>query len=249
MSFYFSEKGLSNSNTIFAIENKETVKGKHLIFLILLILAADQALKFYIKLNYYAGEEHVIIGNWFRLHFVENEGMAWGWKFGGDWGKIALTLFRLVAVIWGSFLIRDFIAKKYSRGFLICASLIYAGALGNLIDSLFYGVIFEQSSPITQNVARLFPPEGGYASLLHGKVVDMLYFPLITNAHFPSWVPVWGGEEFEFFRPVFNLADASISVGVIVLLLFQNKLMKREEEKMVNTIETSTVVSDKNQVM
>jgi signal peptidase II len=110
-------------------------------------------------------------------------------------------------------------------------------------------VIFEQSSPITQNVARLFPPEGGYASLLHGKVVDMLYFPLITNAHFPSWVPVWGGEEFEFFRPVFNLADASISVGVIVLLLFQNKLMKREEEKMVNTIETSTEVSDKNQVM
>jgi signal peptidase II len=175
--------------------------------------------------------------------------MAWGWKFGGDWGKIALTLFRLVAVIWGSFLIKDFIAKKYSRGFLICASLIYAGALGNLIDSLFYGVIFEQSSPITQNVARLFPPEGGYASLLHGKVVDMLYFPLITNAHFPSWFPVWGGEEFEFFRPVFNLADASISVGVIVLLLFQNKLMKREEEKMVNTIETSTVVSDKNQVM
>jgi signal peptidase II len=225
------------------------VKGKQLILLVLLILLADQALKFYIKLNYYAGEEHVMVDHWFRLHFVENEGMAWGWKFGGDLGKIALTLFRLVAVIWGSFLIRDFIKKKYSNGFLICAALIYAGALGNLIDSLFYGVIFEQSNPITQNVARLFPPEGGYASLLHGKVVDMLYFPIITNAHFPSWVPVWGGQEFEFFRPVFNLADASISTGVIVLLLFQNRLMKRAEEKISNTIETSTEVSDKNQVM
>ena len=213
------------------------------------ILAADQALKFYIKLNFYAGEEHAIIGNWFRLHFVENEGMAWGWKLGGDWGKIALTLFRLVAVIWGSFLIRDFMRKKYSKGFLICASLIYAGALGNLIDSLFYGIIFEQSNPIIQNIARLFPPDGGYDSLLHGKVVDMLYFPIITGAHFPSWVPVWGGQEFEFFRLVFNLADASISTGVIVLLLFQNRLMKKEEEKVAHTIETSTEVSDKNQVM
>lgn len=225
------------------------MKGKHLIYLILLILAADQALKFYIKLNYYVGEEHVMVGDWFRLHFVENEGMAWGWKFGGDIGKIALTLFRLAAVIWGSFLIRDFIQKKYSNGFLICAALIYAGALGNLIDSLFYGVIFENSDPIAQNVARLFPSEGGYASLLHGKVVDMLYFPIITHAHYPSWVPVWGGQEFEFFRPVFNLADASISTGVIVLLLFQNRLMKRQEEKVVHTIVTNTEVSDKNQVM
>jgi signal peptidase II len=190
-----------------------------------------------------------MVGDWFRLHFVENEGMAWGWKFGGDIGKIALTLFRLAAVIWGSFLIRDFIQKKYSNGFLICAALIYAGALGNLIDSLFYGVIFENSDPIAQNVARLFPPEGGYASLLHGKVVDMLYFPIITHAHYPSWVPVWGGQEFEFFRPVFNLADASISTGVIVLLLFQNRLMKRQEEKVVHTIVTNTEVSDKNQVM
>jgi len=224
------------------------VKGKHLVYLILLILAADQALKFYIKLHYYAGEEHVIIADWFKLHFVENEGMAWGWKFGGDTGKIILTLFRLVAVIWGSFLLRDFVRKKYHKGFLICAALIYAGALGNLIDSLFYGIIFEQSNPLSQNIARFFPPGGGYASLLHGKVVDMLYFPIITHAHFPYWVPIWGGEEFEFFRPVFNLADASISTGVIVLLLFQNKLMARPEEKRVHTIETKTVVSDQNQI-
>lgn len=224
------------------------MKGKQLVYIILLILAADQALKFYIKLNYYAGEEHVIISDWFRFHFVENEGMAWGWKFGGDTGKIILTLFRLVAVIWGSFLLRDFVRKKYHKGFLICAALIYAGALGNLIDSLFYGIIFEQSNPNSLNVARFFPPGGGYASLLHGKVVDMLYFPIITHAHFPSWVPIWGGEEFEFFRPVFNLADASISTGVIVLLLFQNKLMARPEEKRVHTIETKTVVSDQNQI-
>ena len=224
------------------------MKGKQLVYLILLILAADQALKFYIKLHYYAGEEHVIIADWFRLHFVENEGMAWGWKFGGDTGKIILTLFRLIAVIWGSFLLRDFVRKKYHRGFLICAALIYAGALGNLIDSLFYGIIFEQSNPFSQNIARFFPPGGGYASLLHGKVVDMLYFPIITHAHFPSWIPIWGGEEFEFFRPVFNLADASISTGVIVLLLFQNKLMARPEEKRVHTIETKTVVSDHNQI-
>ena len=224
------------------------MKGKQLVYLILLILAADQALKFYIKLHYYAGEEHVIIADWFKLHFVENEGMAWGWKFGGDTGKIILTLFRLVAVIWGSFLLRDFVRKKYHKGFLICAALIYAGALGNLIDSLFYGIIFEQSNPLSQNIARFFPPGGGYASLLHGKVVDMLYFPIITHAPFPSWVPIWGGEEFEFFRPVFNLADASISTGVIVLLLFQNKLMARPEEKRVHTIETKTVVSDQNQI-
>lgn len=224
------------------------MKGKQLVYIILLILAADQALKFYIKLNYYAGEEHVIISDWFRFHFVENEGMAWGWKFGGDTGKIILTLFRLVAVIWGSFLLRDFVRKKYHKGFLICAALIYAGALGNLIDSLFYGIIFEQSNPLSQNIARFFPPGGGYASLLHGKVVDMLYFPIITHAHFPSWVPIWGGEEFEFFRPVFNLADASISTGVIVLLLFQNKLMARPEKKRVHTIETKTVVSDQNQI-
>ena len=225
------------------------MKLKQLVLLILLVVIADQALKFYVKLHFYAGEEHVIIANWFRLHFVENEGMAWGWKFGGDIGKIILTLFRLVAVIWGSFLLRDFVRKKYHTGFLVCAALIYAGALGNLIDSLFYGIIFEQSNPLSQNIARFFPPGGGYASLLHGKVVDMLYFPIITHAHFPNWVPVWGGEEFEFFRQVFNLADASISTGVIVLLLFQNKLMVRPEEKRTHTIETKTVVNDQNQVL
>ena len=205
------------------------MKSKHLIFIILCIVFADQALKFYIKLHYYSGEEHKILGSWFRLHFVENEGMAWGWKFGGNIGKIILTLFRLVAVVWGSFLLKDFIVKKYHKGFIICAGLIYAGALGNLLDSMFYGLIFENSDPFMNNVAKVFPNGGGYTSFLYGKVVDMLYFPLIDTTY-PVWLPFLGGKPFAFFEPVFNLADASISVGVIVILLFQNVFFKKEVE-------------------
>ena len=224
------------------------MKAKQIIFLILAILLIDQGSKFYIKLNYYTGEEHNVLGTWFRLHFVENEGMAWGWKFGGEFGKIALTLFRLAAVIWGSFLIRNFIRQKQHKGFLICAALIYAGALGNLIDSLFYGLIFEASNPFTQNVATLLPAGGGYAGLFHGKVVDMLYFPIITNSHYPSWIPIVGGEEFEFFRPVFNVADMAISTGVIAILIFQNKFFNRPEEVQHNTVVTNADVSDKTQI-
>ena len=199
------------------------MNGKKAILLIAIIIFIDQAIKFYIKLNYFIGEEHLLFGSWARLHFVENEGMAWGLKFGGDFGKILLTLFRLVAVIWGAFLIKGFIEKKYHNGFIICASLIFAGAVGNLLDSLFYGMIFDQSVPFTTQVAVFMPKTGGYASFLHGKVVDMFYFPIIRDAHYPSWFPLWGGEEFEFFRPVFNFADAAISTGVISLFVFQGK--------------------------
>jgi signal peptidase II len=199
------------------------MNGKKVISLIALIIFIDQAIKFYIKLNYFIGEEHAMIGSWARLHFVENEGMAWGLKFGGGFGKIILTLFRLGAVIWGSFLIKGFIEKKYHNGFIFCAALIFAGAVGNLIDSLFYGIIFDQSVPYTTQVAMLFPKSGGYAPFLYGKVVDMFYFPMIRDAHFPTWFPIWGGEEFEFFRPVFNFADAAISTGVIALFVFQGK--------------------------
>lgn len=224
------------------------MKAKQIILIILTIILVDQASKFYIKLNYYTGEEHNVLGTWFRLHFVENEGMAWGWKFGGDFGKIALTLFRLGAVIWGSFLIRNFIRQKQHKGFLICAALIYAGALGNLIDSLFYGLIFEASNPFTQNVATLFPSGGGYAGLFHGKVVDMLYFPIITNSHYPSWIPIVGGEEFEFFRPVFNIADMAISTGVITILVFQNKFFNRPQQEQHHTVVTNAEVNDKTQI-
>lgn len=224
------------------------MKARQVILLIALIILGDQALKLYIKLNYYAGEEHLVLGQWFRLHFVENEGMAWGWKFGGDFGKIALTLFRLVAVIWGTFLIKGFIQKNYHKGFIVCASLIYAGALGNLIDSMFYGILFDASDPFVQNVAGFAELGKGYAGFLHGKVVDMLYFPLIRDAHYPSWFPFWAGEPFEFFRPVFNIADASISIGVITILIFQNAFFDKEEPVRHPLVETKAEVNDDNQV-
>jgi signal peptidase II len=205
------------------------MNGKKVIALILLILFIDQAIKFYIKLNYFIGEEHAIFGSWARLHFVENEGMAWGLKFGGGIGKIVLTLFRLVAVVWGTFLIKGFIEKKYHSGFIFCAALIFAGAVGNLIDSMFYGLIFEESYLGSTQVAVFLPQTGGYAPFLHGKVVDMFYFPIIRDAHFPTWFPIWGGEEFEFFRPVFNFADAAISTGVISLFVFQGKFFKHKD--------------------
>jgi signal peptidase II len=199
----------------------------------------------------YVGEFHTqispydngikLLGNKAQIYFVENDGMAWGWKFGGNWGKMALTLFRLVAVVFGVYYIRTIIRKKYHRGFIICAGLIFAGALGNLLDSMFYGLIFESSSD--HNIARVFPPHG-YASFLHGRVVDMLYFPLI-NSHYPSWVPFFGGDDFEFFSPVFNIADASISVGVIAILLFQKRFFHRHphqsHETEVRTAEVDTV--------
>ena len=213
------------------------MKGRSVALLIILILVADQALKFYIKTHYILGEEHNVLGSWFRLHFVENEGMAWGLKFGGGLGKILLTLFRLIAVILGTFYLRDIIKKKYHPGFIICAALIYAGAFGNLIDSMFFGLIFNSSNPFT--VATLFPAGGGYAPFFHGQVVDMLYFPIIHTIY-PSWFPIasWRGQEFEFFSPVFNLADASISVGVIALLIWQKKFFpKKQMEKTTSASE------------
>lgn len=224
------------------------MKARNLILLILVVVLADQALKIYIKTHFYINEHHNVLGEWFRLHFVENEGMAYGWKFGGDGGKMLLTLFRLGAVIFGVWYLKSIIQKKYHRGFIICAGLIFAGALGNLIDSMFYGLIFEQSVYGSMNVAKMFP-EHGYAGFLHGKVVDMLYFPIIRDAHFPSWVPVWGGEDFEFFRPIFNIADASISIGVITILLFQKKFFKHQlGDQQGTTVETNAVVNDDVQV-
>ncbi len=223
-------------------------KGWQVALLITLILVADQALKFYIKTHFALQEEHNVLGRFFRLHFVENAGMAWGWKFGGDFGKIVLTLFRMVAVILGVFYLRNIIKKRYHPGFIICAALIFAGAAGNLIDSMFYGLIFNNSDYYVHNVAIMFPPHGGYAGFLHGQVVDMLYFPIIQT-HYPSWFPVWGGQDFEFFSPVFNLADASISVGVIAILLWQRKFFPQKQGVTNNETppavpSTSTVVNE-----
>lgn len=183
--------------------------------------------------------------SWFQIYFVENEGMAWGWKFGGEWGKMALTLFRLLAVIFGVFYIRSIIKKRYHGGFILCAGLIFAGALGNLIDSMFYGLIFEEST--YTHVAKIFPLKG-HAGFLYGKVVDMLYFPII-HAQYPSWLPFVGGKEFEFFSLVFNIADASISTGVIAILLFQKRFFNDyPENRRHPVVETNTKVNDHIQV-
>lgn len=229
------------------------LKLKHVFLFTFLILLADQALKVYIKTHYHLGEEHLVIPplSWFRLHFIENEGMAYGWKLGGDWGKVALTLFRLVAVIVGTVYLSRISRSNYHTGFMACATLIYAGAIGNLIDSVCYGVFFEGSDPFSLNRARHILQEGfagGYASLLHGKVVDMLYFPIITDARYPDWFPFWGGQSFEFFRPVFNIADASITTGVITLLVFQERFLKPQGPDTHPTVETNSRVSDEAQV-
>ena len=219
------------------------VKKTQVFLLAFLILLVDQVLKVYIKTNYYMGQETVLLEAlpWFRLHFVENEGMAYGWKFGGSWGKIALTTFRLIAVGIGTFYLLSIVKKKFHKGYIICVTFIYAGANGNLVDSLFYGMVFELSDVYQQNLAKGFWREGftvGYESFLHGRVVDMLYFPIIENGRFPDWFPFWGGESFEFFRPVFNIADTAISGGVFALILFQNRFFPEVKE---NKEETPTV--------
>lgn len=231
------------------------MKAKHVTFIILLIVIADQALKLWIKTHYHLNESHNIIGSGFQLYFVENPGMAYGWKFGGNWGKLALTIFRMVAVVFGTWYLGKIIREKHHRGFIVCASLVYAGALGNLIDSSFYGLIFDKGMTVDLQINEYVSYSGlakisnhGYSSFLHGNVVDMLYFPILRG-HFPSWFPFWGGQDFEFFRPIFNLADASISTGVISILVFQKRYFKhRNSKESHNTIETGALVNDESQV-
>lgn len=190
-------------------------------------MVVDQILKIWIKTHMTIGQEIHVAGNWFILHFTENEGMAFGITFGGAAGKLILSIFRIIAVIIIGFYIYRLRQKSPHPGLVVSFSLIMAGALGNIIDSAFYGLIFSESSYHT--VASIFPPEGGYNSFLHGKVVDMLYFPVIQT-HLPDWVPIRGGTEFIFFRPVFNIADSSITTGVLLLLFFQRRFFARKEE-------------------
>ncbi len=216
------------------------MKLKHVIYTVLVVLFLDQLLKIYIKTHFSYGEEHNIIGNWFKLHFIENEGMAFGMKFGEHWGKLFLTLFRLVAVAWGFYFIQNTLIKeKYSNGLIFCASLILAGALGNSFDSVFYGKIFTESS---FHVAKWTAWGQGYTDMFHGRVVDMLYFPVLKGTY-PTWFPIWGGEDFEFFRPVFNLADAAISGGVISIFVFQGKMLskgKTLEDEIETNVQSNT---------
>jgi signal peptidase II len=191
-------------------------KGFGAISVIVLILLADQALKIWIKTHLALGED-IRITNWFYLRFVENNGMAMGIEV---MGKLFLSIFRIIASGVIIYYLYRIIQKNFSTGYILCISMIFAGAIGNIFDSVFYGVIFNASTPL--NVAALFPPEGGYETWLHGKVVDMFYFPLF-EFNWPSWMPWIGGQEFVFFRYIFNLADASLSVGIVLLLLFFRK--------------------------
>ncbi|POY35063.1 lipoprotein signal peptidase [Solitalea longa] len=199
---------------------KKSIKA---ILIIVLVVLADQVLKTWIKNNMYIGQEFNIIGNWFIIHFTENNGMAFGMEFAGEYGKLFLTLFRIAAVAGIGYGIHYVIKQRYPIGLVIAASLIFAGALGNIIDSVLYGVIYS------------------YAPLFHGRVVDMFYFP-IFQGHLPEAFPIWGGQEFVFFRPVFNVADAAISTGVAMILVFQKRYFRVMEKPPIEEDDTQSEV-------
>jgi signal peptidase II len=200
------------------------------------ILIADQIFKIWIKTHLTMGQTLHVFGNWFLIRFIENPGMAFGIDLPGDLGKPALTLFRMIAVVAIAWYLNKLIRQKVSYGLIICVSLILAGAAGNIIDSAFYGLIFSEST--FMSAATMFPEGGGYAPFLYGRVVDMLYFPVI-NTYYPTWLPWLGGKELVFFRPIFNLADSSITLGVVALLIFQNRFFKHQTEKTEATPEIS----------
>jgi signal peptidase II len=192
--------------------------------LFLLIIVVDQVVKLWIKSHMWLGQEFHVFGSWFIIHFTENNGMAYGIELGGIIGKVMLTLFRLIAVSVIGWYILSLIKKGTNTGVIMGFTAIMAGAFGNIIDSLVYGVLFSESS--WMHVATFLPPGGGYAPVLFGKVVDMLYFPVIDTT-LPSWIPVWGGEQFLFFQPVFNIADSAITIGVAYMLMFERNFFKK----------------------
>jgi len=215
--------------------------------IIIIILLIDQISKIYIKTNFVLSEEIKVFGlDWFRIHFLENNGMAWGKEFGGRSGKLFLTLFRLVAISGIGYWLYGAIKNNSHKILIVAISFIFAGALGNIIDSIFYGIFFDDSF---RQVATFLPPEGGYDSLFHGKVVDMLYFPVIDTMlpdwlpgmsfTIPDWLPILGGNNysffvnrhFTFFDPVFNVADTAISTGVAMLIVFNKKVFPHKTEE------------------
>ena len=192
------------------------------ILLILIILVLDQILKIWVKTHMEIGDEIHLFGKYGMLHFIENNGMAFGMEMGGNKGKVILSLFRIIAICGIGWFLVSLLKKKANIGLILAVSAILAGAIGNLIDSAFYGMIFSESFI---QPAILFPPGGGYSSFLHGRVVDMFYFPVI-NTHWPVWSPFRPGESFFFLRPVFNIADSAITCGVFAILIFQKRMFK-----------------------
>ena len=203
---------------------------KKSLLIIVLVLLLDQISKIYIKTSFVLGESHEVFG-WFKILFIENEGAAWGTKLSDilpiseSAGKLVLTLFRILAVFGIAYWLWDIIKKQSPKTLILAVSLIFAGALGNIIDSVFYGMLFDHSNG---QVATLFSDEP-YSGLFYGKVVDMLYFPLIDTT-WPDWVPAVGGKSFRFFEPVFNVADTAISTGVGILIVFNKKAFPKKEE-------------------
>ena len=210
--------------------------GKLAVIIVVLILLIDQIIKIAVKTNM-ALDDSIRIANWFYIRFIENNGMAYGITF---INKLVLSLFRLVAIGVIIFYMTKLLKRPHEKGYIICLSMILAGAMGNIIDSMFYGLIFTPSTPY--QVAELVPFGSGYSSFLHGKVVDMFYFPLIVST-WPDWVPHFGGQDFIFFSPIFNFADACISVGVIILLLFYRK----DLEHIGSTIQDKETSISKNE--
>lgn len=197
---------------------------KKALIIVIIVLLIDQVSKFIVKLNMTLGQDISVLGlSWFKINFIENYGMAFGLSFGGETGKVILTLFRIVAVCFIGWYIYSLHKKQVHQGLIICMSLIFAGAVGNIIDSVFYGLIFSESTFF--EVAEFMPAAGGYASIFHGRVVDMLYFPLF-DILLPEWLPIWGGAHFLFFAPVFNIADTAITIGVVLILIFHKRFFK-----------------------
>ena len=201
------------------------MKAYKVFLIVFAVLVLDQAVKIWVKTHMLMGEE-ITVTNWFRLHFTENPGMAFGMVLPGVWGKLVLSIFRLAAAGGGAYYIYHLLKTKAHWGFITACSMILAGAIGNMVDGAFYGMIFSDSFG---KVAEVLPKGGGYAGFLQGHVVDMLWFPLF-HGFFPNWVPFWGGEYFEFFRPVFNVADSAITSGVIVILVFQKYFFVEETD-------------------
>lgn len=197
---------------------------KRSIWIVLTTLVLDQALKIWVKTHMYLGQEYQVF-DWFYIHFTENNGMAFGMEFGGDWGKLGLSLFRIVFVVFMASFLLKLIRKNADKVLIVSLSLVLAGAVGNIIDGTLYGILFSESY---RELATFLPEAGGYAPLFFGKVVDMFYFP-IFKGYLPEWIPFWGGDYFVFFRPVFNIADSAISIGVVIMVIFQKKVMKELE--------------------
>jgi len=212
---------------------------------VLTVLILDQALKIYVKTSIPYRSGFDILGlEWAKIHFIENDGMAFGISFGGVIGKYILSIFRIFMVGFLFYLISGMIKSMERKGVIICFALIVAGAIGNIIDSAFYGLIFSESS-YHSGLAEMFPEGGGYAGFLQGWVVDMFYFPII-DTRLPDWLPIWGGRPFLFFKPVFNVADSAISIGVAGILLFYRDLFKedKKDESKDSDLEAATEVAE-----